>query len=53
MELTRFEFWRRWLFGVTLFFIALGIALALFPGNPLFAIWNQAAAKVFFGVAMP
>ena len=53
MELTRFEFWQRWLFGVTLFFIALGIALALFPGNPIFEIWNQAAAKVFFGGAMP
>lgn len=53
MALKRFEFWRRWLFGVTLFFIALGMAVALFPGSPLFSAWNQAAADLFFSGALP
>jgi hypothetical protein len=53
MALIRFEFWRKWLLIATIFFIVLGIGLALFPANPLFSSWNQAAADLFFGGAMP
>lgn len=49
-----FEFWRRWLFGASLFFGLFGIVAAIFGDTVLFTLWKERAAAVFWDAeAMP
>ena len=45
---SRFIFWQRWLVLTSVFFALFGIALAVFGNNPLFKLYNNALAKIFW-----
>jgi hypothetical protein len=47
--MNRFEFWNRWLFGVSLLIAAFGLALAAASSTPLIGPLNRLVDPVFWG----
>lgn len=53
MDERAFRFWQRWLLGVSVFFCAFGVVVAVFPDAPFLAPWNGAVARAFYAGAEP
>lgn len=45
---SRFLFWQRWLVYTSLLFALFGIVFAVYGDNPVFKLYNNALAKVFW-----
>jgi hypothetical protein len=43
-----FYFWQRWLFYTSILFALVGIAFALYGNNPLFILYNNTLAEIFW-----
>lgn len=43
-----FYFWQKWLFYTSLLFAMIGIIMAFFGNNPLFILYNNALAEIFW-----
>ncbi|WP_412062044.1 hypothetical protein [Rubrivirga sp. IMCC45206] len=48
-----FQFWQRWLVAASAFFVAFGVAVAVWPDAPFLAMWTAAVADHFYGGAEP
>lgn len=44
---SNFHFWQKWLYYSSLFFVFVGILVALFNESIFFELWNRGAAQLF------